>query len=584
LSERECYEAFSEARAWDPVEVLKMTLQQSKDEEGFVELPTLAGALLSPTLGPLMMNHFKDSDKAQEMRYLLETHDFFSRFHNIERKRNSQERKDMQNEAKRLFDKFIQFNGISIPQKMKNELTVAVFSFAGFKITPTIFQRSGAWIYNRIERSWFREIISLLLWVDHDFDNHSQKAQEMEDLFNIKNVGDCNLGLVPHPDDIIGNKELWDCFKRIVPSNDFNNRCMEFVRDFKSLEHASSETVIAEIEPLVSKLKIIAKDLPEIGVIQSELEQNAADPRNFNISVFSMPCHMVLKVLMEQYYGSFVKRCKLIYRKISWTPVKILTFVGSDSIGDTSCIPSVGIAATISSRAPKEKRRWGFSGFGKQRSQPNTGSVTIPTSTSSTFPGSPTSSMVAGSPVQTKTASPIIGLRSPGSPSTDSLLSKPLDTVASDDEGDMVNSRHHHHMSVPSSVPKSVPEFTMEVPTFPETFASTHLRRLFYGCFLEMRLGDDEKALWNALCKFHSDFACLTDAEVTARQDEIIKAALKVLSSYPQLPDHDELVAALSEKRYTVSSHFFFDTERKLYGQFHASYQSFLSHNKWVVH
>jgi len=574
LSERECYEAFSESRSWDPVEVLRASLQQSKDAEGYVEYPTLAGALLSPTLGPLLMNQFKDSDKFQEMRYLLETYDYFSRFRTtLERKHNSQERKEMHTEAKRLFDKFIQFNTIALPQKMRNELTVAILSFAGFKITPTVFQRSGAWIYNRIEKSWFREVCTLLLWVDHDFDNHSEKATEMSQLFDMDNVGDFSLKLVPHPDDIIGNRDLWECFRRYVPSNGFNSSCMQFARDFMSLEHASQETICAEVESLISQLKAIGKDLPELNEITTELEQNAVDPRDFNPSVLAMPYHMIMKVLMEQYYPSWVKRCKIFYRKISWTPVKLMTFIGSDAIADTSCIPSVGIAATITSRAPTKERKHLFSGFGKPRSGSTAGASITP-SNSSTMLAS--SSYSPG----TKRASfsPVIGRSPTGSSSSDTLMSKPVEAVASDDE-DGVNPRH-----LPNSVPKSYPKFMLEVPTFPETFASTHLRRLFYGSFLEMRLGDEEKKLWNVLCKFHADFACLTDAEVTSRQSDIIDAAMNVLDQFPQLPGHDEMVTSLKEKRYTVSSRFFFDAEAKLYGQFHANYQSFLSNNKWVTH
>jgi len=153
-----------------------------------------------------------------------------------------------------------------------------------------------------------------------------------------------------------------------------------------------------------------------------------------------------------------------------------------------------------------------------------------------------------------------------GSYSGDSPISRPYDLSASDEDNTLFGGHpsHHHHM--PSSVPKSVPSFMLEVPTFPETFASTHLRRLFYGSYLEVRLGDDEKAVWDALCKFHADFACLTDAEVTARQKDIIDAASKLLEKFPDLPNHDALVTALKDHHYTVSSRFFFDAESKLYG------------------
>jgi len=581
LSERECYDAFVEERNWDPMEAMKASLQQTHDRDGNVEYPSLAAVLHSPTYGPLVTNTFKDTDKFDQMRFLLEAHEYYAHFRDTNKKKNrSGNKKEMQIEARRLFDRFIAKNNLGLPKSVKAEITACVFSISAKKISPLVFQRAGSWIYNRIARSWIREVNTLLLWVDHDFDNNSPIVLEMEQLYNIAHIPDLDLKLVPHPDDVISNPELFDSFRKFVPQNDFNKRCLEFVRSAKNLSAISPESLMIEVQSLVSQLKNICKDAPELSAMQAEIESHAINLSTFNPQSFAMPCHMVLKILLEQYYNPWITKCKSAYKKGTWTPAKSLTFFGNESISGTSCIPSIGMSASVSKKptlAPsiKDKKRWGFSPFSKGKPpSPSSGSIPSPTSPSASSSPLPRKASIGSS------SSPVS--KEPTG-SNEILLCKSRDNAISDDE---MGPSHHSgiNLRLPNSVVKSMPKFVLEVPTIQETLASTHLRRMFYGTFLEMRLGDEEKVLWNDFCKFHKDFVCWTDAELTSRQKEICDAAMKLLDEHPQIPLHDDLVKSIKESRYTVTSHFFFEAENKLYGQFHAYYQSFLLNNRWVSH
>jgi len=294
---------------------------------------------------------------------------------------------------------------------------------------------------------------------------------------------------------------------------------------------------------------------------------------------------------LEQYYNLWTIKCKTAYKKGTWKPVPTLTFPGNESISGTSCIPSIGLSASVNNKTPtaaaaKDKKRWGL--FSKHKGQPpspSSGSMPSPTTPNSS--GSPAHRKLSMGPVPVS-----LGRATPSSSET--LLCKPRDPATVDDEG--CYSQHSSllgsppstsasapsfNVRLPNSVNKSMPKFILEVPTIQETLASTHLRRLFFGTFLEMRLGDEEKTQWNALCKFHADTVCLSDAELTSKQKSICESAMKLLDSYPQLPLHDELVKSIKESSYVVTSHFFFEAESKLYSQFHNNYQSFLLNNRW---
>jgi len=603
LTERECYELFLEERSWDPIEVMEASLQQSHDKDGNVEYPKLAAILHSPTYGPLLANTFKDTEKFEQMRFLIEAHQFYAQFRDSMNKRHrTRDRKDMINEARRIFDRFISKNTIGLTKSLKNEISTCVFSFASNKLTPLVFQRAGAWIFNRISRSWIREVNTLLLWADHDFDNHSQIVLEMEQLYNIAHIPGLDLKLIPHPDDVVGNPDLWDSFKKFVPTSDINTRCLEFVRSARNLSNIKPENLMAEVQSLVEQLKSIAKDIPDLAPIQAEIEAHAINLRTFNPASFAMPCHMVLKLLLEQYYTLWTLKCKSAYRKGNWTAVPSLTFFGNESISGTSCIPSIGMSASVSGKTPsaasagsKDKKRWGFSPFSKPKVPPS------PTSGSAS-PTTPSSSSGSSSARKASTSSgsfsPVIGKSGSPSGSSENLLCKPRDTSVSDDEslytshasssGNSSSNQTPNPQPIsfrlPSKVLKNAPKFTLEVPTLVETLSSTHLRRLFYGTFLEFRLGDEEKKLWNALCKFHATYATLTDAEVTSRQKEICEAAMKLMTDFPQIPSRDGLMKNIAESRYTATCHFFYEAESRLYSSFYSNYQSFLVNNHWVMH
>ena len=630
LAERDAFEAFLESRSWDPLEVLGASLQQSRDKDGYTEYPTLAAILLSPTYGPLIVGNYKGSERYDQLHFLMQAHEFYAR-HNLPRKLRSSERKEMVAEARTIYSTYVAKNQVGLPKTLRGEITVLVHSSVPGKVTPLLFQRAGAWLYNVIARSWIRETTALLLWVDHDFDNHAPAVVEMEQLFDIAHIPGVDLKLVPHPDDVVANPDLWASFTKFVPSSDLNARCIMFVRSVaevlqsvegaaKNAASASASTSSASassasassasaalattLGTLMDQLKAIVKDVPELGPMQAEIEEHMRDLATFNPAAFGMPRRLVLRLLLEQYYAGWTAKCKSAYRKHAWTPVAVPTFVGNDAIAGTSTIQATGVTTLVVGRSSspglsggsngsgnKDRRRWGLGAFAARvkadLASAGSSGGSSSGSSSNDYGASPrmgpfrTPAAGAGpTRVLSPVASPVVG-RLPQCPPVECIGAK----TRRDSCEDVPLSPVGAAMVLPSTVARSVPTFALEVPTLQETLCSTHLRRLFYATFLDLRLGDDERALWHALCRFHASFVCLTDAEVASRQADIRAAAQKVLDEYGErLPEHDTLAQCVADPRFVLTARFFCNAECKLYTNFHNSYQSFLLTNHWVMH
>jgi len=252
--------------------------------------------------------------------------------------------------------------------------------------------------------------------------------------------------------------------------------------------------------------------------------------------------------------------------------VQRLSFISINAIPGTSWIPSVGLSTEMSgSSLPQPKRKWSL--VNKLRSN-SSGETPSPTMTHAA-PPSPVNRVILckDDSAQTRT-------RRESRENLCGSASSLEDVSENSSLGDAQKSSSRFR--IPSSLPKSIPTFHMEIPTLTETLTSSHLRRLFFSTFLEFRLGDDERKLWDSLTKFQADFGSLTDVEVAQHQKDIRGAAQKILTEYPLIPNHDILVKAIKDSSFHASSRFFLDAEVKLYAIFHNSYQSYLSNNQWV--
>lgn len=615
LTERDSFESFLESKSWDPLEVLGASLQQSHDKDGYTEYPTLAAILLSPTYGPLIIGNYKGSEKYDQLHFLIQAHEFYAH-HNLARKMRSSERREMVAEARAIYSTYVSKNQIGLPKALKNEVAVLVHSSVPGKVTPLLFQRAGAWLYNVIARSWIRETTALLLWADHDFDNHAPAVVEMEQLFDIAHIPGVDLKLVPHPDDVVANPDLWASFTKFVPASDFNARCLDFVRAVATVTNSCAST--AAVSGLMDQLKAIVKDVPDLAPMQAEIEEHMHDLGTFNPAAFGMPRRLVLRLLLEQHYTAWTAKCKSAYRKGAWTPVAVPTFVGNDAITGTSTLQATGVTTLVAGKmqspggsgSGKDRKRWGGLGVLARVKADLTGSGSSGGSSSGTsssgcgnndFGASPRvppfrtpAGNSGGSSGPTRvlspslSASPVVG-RLPQCPPVECVGAKTrrdsYEDVMLSPSGNAPLSPVGMQLTLPSTVARSVPTIALEVPTLQETLCSTHLRRLFYTTFLDLRLGDDERAVWTALSRFHASFVCLTDAEVASRQGDIRAAAQKVLDECgDRLPEHDTLAQCVADPRFVLTARFFCNAECKLYTRFHNSYQSFLLTNHWVMH
>jgi len=297
----------------------------------------------------------------------------------------------------------------------------------------------------------------------------------------------------------------------------------------------------------------------------------------------------VTKLLFVKYYSDWAKKNKLAYKFSSWVPVKFLTFVSNDAIPGTSWIPSVSLSNDVTTKSmPVAKKK--FSLMSKLRGSSSSTAIAtaaeLPSPVTVTAASKSKSMNFGGHSSSPSSSSSAKGKNDAAS--THEEQAKDSASACSEDEKysspSSTGGEPLKTIRLPSTVPKNVPVFNLEIPSLVETLTSSHLRRLFFSSFLEFRLGDDEKALWNELSKFQEAFASLTDEEVASRQKDICEAAKKVLTENPRIPDHDDLVKTLDQSLHPVSSRFFLNAEVKLYELFHNSYQSFLANNNWVRH
>jgi len=499
----------------------------------------------------------------------------------------------MTSAARKIYDTYIVKSDMELPKRVKNDIIKVIHSPTG-RMTHTLFQTAGAWVYNRIWNSWMREVNSMILWADHDFDNNSVAAQEMELIFNISVINSNpalaneNLNLVPHPDDILGNPKLMESFMKFVPQSEFTNACFKFMGASKEIITAPPEAQQKLIGLLVDLFKVIAVDSPELKLILMDIEAQIREYKEaFNPMSFSIPAFVIAQMILTKYYAAWIKKCKDAYKNGGWVPVPRLTFVSNNAIPGTSWIPSVGIQTDVTTKSmpPSSsgtKKKWSL--FGKHRSTASYSEASAPTpiagkkSSSGTLsaPHSPGTKLIVTEPKEE--GLPVVKLEvSTGSSAPDDDSESSASSSNSSTE-----QRRSRSFRVPGSLAKSVPVFRMEVPTICETLTSAHLRRLFYSTFLEFRLGNDEKELWATLSKFQATYLSLTDEDIAQRQKDIRDAAMTILKNNPRIPDHDNLIAVIEKGEYSISSKFFLDAEMKMYEAFHNSYQSFLSNNQWV--
>jgi len=150
IMEHESYEHFLDEKCWNYVDVLKASLQQTVDKDGYVQYPSLAAVLHSPTYGHLIMDTLKGTEKGAQMKFLLEAQDFYEHYATKPgHKLHSQQRKDMVAEARRLYEAYFVKSDLELPKRVKNDIVKIVHSSSG-KMNNQLFQVAGAWIFNKL--------------------------------------------------------------------------------------------------------------------------------------------------------------------------------------------------------------------------------------------------------------------------------------------------------------------------------------------------------------------------------------------------------------------------------------------------
>ena len=365
LMSKECYEQFVERKNWNFIDIQRASLHQTIDKDGYAEIPTLAAILHSPTYGPLIMECLKGTEKRDQLAFLLDAQEFYSKFHH-KSKLTLQDRKEMETEAARIYEQYFSGSDLEVPKRVKTEMMKIIHSAS--RVTPTIFQIAGSWIFNRIENSWIREANSLTLWADHDFDNRSPEVQEMNELYNISHVTENptiageNLGLVPHPDDILGNPQLFESFHKFVPSTKMTRAIFGLISGSKEVLTCPKDSRKAKFEELFEYMEVIAKENETMKPALEEIRQHYAElGESLNPLVFWRPAFGVTKGLMRKAYSFWVSRCKSAYKSGEWKPVEALTLVGGHAVPGTTWITVLGVMSDTEHMAkPSTKKKWGF--------------------------------------------------------------------------------------------------------------------------------------------------------------------------------------------------------------------------------
>ena len=521
-------------------------VHQPITQEGFVEPPSLAGAMTSSML-PFFLSLMAGTEEGMCLDFLVELIKFRSQFDssNLSLSVASSEddgstKKEMNEEAQRIFTKYLDSGDMYCDHRLVEEVRSVITKNGGKGITPSLFRKCGAFVFQRSEHTWCREARATLAWANKSYDNHCSAARAVDDEFSMNVLPEgIDLQIVPNIDDTFGNPELFKDYGEFI-----GKESMDAFTKFHELYMECLKLPVSErkptIERVVSAFGDCAVIFPELVSTYHVLVKEIAGRERFSDVVLAHSLYILVRAISKKYFSRWLIEHSVTWKKVSWTPVAEVTF--SDMSG---IIGTRAIEKRIQEEAVKGKT--GFARF--------------------------------------------IALRKAKKQSIDKIRSKssqqliaPSKTVFSSGKAAEIGafvtplgkSTQLSPVSCPSSKQPQLP-----VPSFAETLSSVYLRRLFERSCLSGKLSSAEFHLWEALHDFFVKYSCMDDEELYNSQDEMRRTINSICDKNKHVLKNSAQTKERAKKEKVLFPQFFRPEEIELYTEAFAGFQKSLRDEGW---
>jgi len=530
-------------KQYQGVDYQAKVVHQTLTADGYVEPPTLAAAMTSSML-PFFLVLMKGSEHGLNLEFLVDAMKFHRRFEAFDKSAGGSSansastdssRKDMLEEAKRMYAKYFESGDMYCDPKLVEEIHAAIKSGAK-ALSANTFRKCGAFIYQRSEHSWARQARATIVWTNKSYDNRSKAARAVEEEFSMKVLPEgTDLQIVPCVDDTLASSELmWDYA-------DFAGK--ELNDAFAKYRAAYEEYFVAPVhkrKPLQEKVAAayggVANIITDLKPIHRVFEKEAAQRDRLSDSVFTFLSNSIIRAVAKKYYARWVVERNMKWKTVAWTPVPTVTFSDmTDAFGMSS------VEAKVEEEALKGKS--GFSRFLAKRQVKKQTVANVRTAPAKEYSNNSTTVFT------TKGAGDLLAFGD---------LKGASELKAESGEGD-----------------------SLHIPTLTETLSSSYLRKLFETLCLSTALSASEMTLWEALCLFYNKYSVKDDDKLIEAQDEMRSDIEKICEKYQNLFKKSAEVKERAKKLKIIFPQFFRPFEQELYASQHTEYEKLLRAKGW---
>lgn len=546
-------------KQYQGVDYQAKTVHQTLTADGYVEPPTLASALTSGLL-PFFRALCAGTEHGLNIDFLVEVIKFRSHFDcgqttstTSSAQKNSQggsstssSRKEMVDEARRIFANYLDGEKMYCDPRLVEEVREALGKAFGKGVTPAMFRRCGAFIYQRAENSWCRESRATFEWINKSYDNRSKAARAVEEEFSMRVLPagiDCQC--VPTIDDCIANAELMKDFVEFLPKNVSEPFIKYRAAYYEYLKLPQSKRK-AEVERVVSLFGANVPNFPELEAFYRVFEKETAKRDRLTDTAFQYSAVCLVRAIAKKYYAEWCVEHSLVWKSAAWELAPSITFSELSGV-----ITMASISKKIAEFSLKGKK--GLSRYLAKREVKKQTSINL---------------RVAPAKAPTGKANQVI------MSSFDPLAPEYLEAQGSAPTLDVLGVKAKSAEGDSSSL-------VMNVPTLEETLCSSYLRRLFCSVYLDGTLSAAEHEMWDGFCAFYGKYSAMRDEEVLASQDDMRTSILNFVSKFKNIMKDPAKTKARAEKEKVLLPQFFRDDEIAEYRAHHTKYEAELKKLGW---
>jgi len=538
-------------------------VHQTLDADGYVEPPTVAGAMTSSML-PFILILLSGSENGMNLEFLVDVLKFHRAYansgdassshsmsvshggsvHSVSSASGSAStdpsRREMVDEARRIFAKYLETGEMYCDPKLVEEVRAALSKSGGRGVTANMFRRCGAFIYQRTEHSWARETRGNMGWANKSFENRCRAARAIEEEFSMKVLPEgIDLQIVPNIDDVLQCPEL---------SQDFGEFCgKQVASSFAAWQKAYGEYFQAPIHQrkailmrLVEAFGGFADAFPPLQPLHSVFEKEANKRERISDSVIMHCTAAGIRAIAQRYLFRWLVEHSMKWKSVPWTPVSTILF------SDLTMAYGMG---TIERKIEEEalKGKSGFSKYLAKRQVKKQAVANVRTAPAKELAGPSKNIFATGSAME--------------------LMSFGKDFGKAGGATDITET--------------STDRFVPIVPSLADTLAAPFLRKFFENTFLGTVMSATDITLWEALTEFFIKYSTMDYDKVAEAQSEMRKDIIAICDKYHSMLKNSEEIKTRAKEAKVIFPQFFRPYEMELYADAHEAFEKTLHEKGW---